>query len=42
MIEAFKQVFFGLFWFTLDCAMIWLWISLLAYAVSVVEKHKHD
>ena len=39
MIEAFKQVFFGMFWFTLDCGMIFLWVIIIA---AVVTGHRHD
>ena len=42
MIEAFKQVFFLLFWFTADCAIVWLWFALLASVITAWEKHKHD
>ena len=39
MIEAFKQVFFGLFWFTADVVMIFVWIVLIETIIEKVKKH---
>lgn len=37
MIEALKQVFFGL-WFTLDSVLIFFWVSILEYIVTKARK----
>ena len=38
MTEAFRNVFFGLLWFTLDIAFIWLWIGIIAYIIRQARK----
>ena len=38
MIEAFKQVFFCLFWFTADCVLIFMWILFISAIISSIEK----
>ena len=35
MTEAFKEVFFGLFWFTADCILIWLWTMLFVVLLNI-------
>ena len=39
MTEVFKQVFFGLFWFTADFLMIYAWIMLIGTIIEKVIKH---
>ena len=38
MIEALKQVFFGLLWFTLDSVLIFFWLSVLEYIITKARK----
>ncbi len=40
MTEVFKQIFFGLLWFTLDSALITFWI--LVFATLIAKASKHD
>ena len=39
MTEAFKQVFFGLFWFTADVVLISAWTVFLSIVIGKLIKH---